>query len=314
MSKKITTQILLDRVKKANPHMFDNCDYTNTVYSNRRTKITVICKLHGQFNVWPGDHMRGFSGCKNCIDEKRKSTMIERYGVDNFFKRNDLIQISMMNKHKVSNPGLMMDHLEKVKKTNISRYGTEWAKTKEIEQKCKETNLLKYGCEYPMQNSIIIQKMMNTKIKNGSFTKSNSSKAASNWILDYVNRKEYSIEQCAFAYEPLNLFEWGMFFEKSWILFDLVVFEKNHRGDKSKIIEILEYHGPFHYTLEDCISRGNERAYPWKDKITTINESYKRDKQKERLGKMLTKNYNVFWERSNSFDPYYSENRQAGDL
>lgn len=335
MSKKITTEIMLDRVKQSNPEMFEKYDYSNTRYVNGNQKISVVCPEHGEFLVWPRDHMRGMSGCKKCIVQKRKETNIKKYGVDNYFKRVDLIQKAMLKAHGVRNPGLLPDHIDKVKKTNLEKYGVEWAtSTEESKSRRKKTNLERYNVDCPMKDEKIKKKMMETKIKNGSFSKSNSSNSASNFIFEYVKYKNYDMKQCCFDWSDEGLHEWGTYYKGRWRLFDLVVFELGHRGDKDKILEILEYHGPFHYTEEDVQSRGNEQAYPWKSNKTTIKESFDTDKIKEELALSLTKNYNVIWENmidpndvivenvkklesrypGGSFDVHYSENRKEGDL
>ena len=165
--------------------------------------------------------------------------------------------------------------------------------SKVIRQKAEETNINRYGAKVPTQNKAIAEKGTATKIANGSFTKSNASKEATMYINDYILNKGYSIEQCAFANDDKGLHEWGIYHNGRWILYDLVVFEEGHRGNKDKIIEILEYHGPFHYTDEDLKFRGDAKAYPWKSNNTTIAESVARDNEKEMLGRTLTNNYTI---------------------
>lgn len=294
MGKKLTTLEFLEKVKTANPAMYENCDYSSTEYIKRTIKITARCKIHdNHFSVWPGDHMYGRHGCQPCIDEKRRATMKERYGVDHIFKRSDLIQEAMMKAHGVVNPGLLEDHGEKIAVTNSKLYGDDYAKKRW--QKSKQTCLEKYGVQHPMQNPSIAKRAMHTKIKNGGFSNSNSSREATEFIREYVVQKGYSLNQCAFADPEKGLFEWGIYHNGKWTLYDLVVFEEGHRGDKSKIIEILEYHGPFHYTEEDVDHRGNDPAYPWKSNTTTIAESVQRDLDKKSLAKTLTDQYTVIW-------------------
>lgn len=144
-----------------------------------------------------------------------------------------------------------------------------------------------------MQNPAIKQKMMDTKIQNGSFTKSNSSREATKFIQAYIKGKGYNITQCAYADAENELHEWGIYHQGRWRLYDLVVFEKGKRGDKNHIIEVLEYNGPFHYTKQDVKLRGTEKAYPWKSNNTTIAESYRTDKIKKQLAKTLTKHYTI---------------------
>ena len=40
-------------------------DYSLTKYTNRRTQVTIICKIHGTFMQLPTDHLQG-SGCTAC--------------------------------------------------------------------------------------------------------------------------------------------------------------------------------------------------------------------------------------------------------
>lgn len=43
----------------------DRYDYSKTEYKNDKTKVTIICKKHGDWNQYPGSHIRGF-GCQKC--------------------------------------------------------------------------------------------------------------------------------------------------------------------------------------------------------------------------------------------------------
>jgi len=53
----------------------DKFDYTKTKYIQSNQKITVVCKLHGEFKVFPTDHIKGNGGCIRCMaDATRKDT------------------------------------------------------------------------------------------------------------------------------------------------------------------------------------------------------------------------------------------------
>lgn len=296
MARRLSTEDFINRVKKSNLAMYENCDYSDTKYSNLKEKVEVMCKMHGKFLVWPGDHMKGMHGCKQCIANKRKLTIQEKYGVDNFFKRTDLVEQAMQEKHGVKNPGQLKDHVEKIKRTNVKKYGEEYLKT--WATKRKNTNLERYGVTVPSMLPEISKKATRTKIKKGSFTKSNSSKEATAFIREYISKHNFSLDQCAFADSANGLFEWGIYHNNRWVLFDLVVFESGHRGNKDRILEILEYHGPFHYTDTDVQLRGDDFAYPWKSNKTTIRESVSRDKEKEKLAKTLTNKYTIIWAKN----------------
>lgn len=53
-------------------------DYSKVEYVNNRTKVLVVCSLHGEFVITPSNHIRG-QGCRTCgrkrnADGQRKST------------------------------------------------------------------------------------------------------------------------------------------------------------------------------------------------------------------------------------------------
>jgi predicted GIY-YIG superfamily endonuclease len=56
---------LEDFIIKANEIHGDKYDYSKTNYINRRTKIKIICPIHGEFEQNPGHHLNG-SGCPKC--------------------------------------------------------------------------------------------------------------------------------------------------------------------------------------------------------------------------------------------------------
>jgi hypothetical protein len=47
--------------------------YDNLIYINMRTKVKIICKIHGEFTQSPNSHING-SGCSNCSDFKNRNT------------------------------------------------------------------------------------------------------------------------------------------------------------------------------------------------------------------------------------------------
>lgn len=94
--------------------------------------------------------------CKSCnnkrprdyrsIIEKRKNTMMSRYGVSNAMFDEDI--------------------KDKIKNTNIERYGVENVfQSNEIKNKIKESNMERHGVEYPSQSPTIKEKMINSYIE-----------------------------------------------------------------------------------------------------------------------------------------------------
>lgn len=64
---KITNEIFIERAKQKHG---DKYDYSMTYYKNNKTKVTIICNIHGVFEQFPNDHKNG-CGCPACSGLKR---------------------------------------------------------------------------------------------------------------------------------------------------------------------------------------------------------------------------------------------------
>jgi len=62
---KLNTNIFIDRAKEIHG---DKYDYSLTNYINIRTKVTIMCRKHGQFLQLPQSHLKG-NGCNKCCIE-----------------------------------------------------------------------------------------------------------------------------------------------------------------------------------------------------------------------------------------------------
>ena len=61
--------------------MFGNkYDYSKVEYVNSKTKMTIICPLHGEFLQTPNKHYDG-RGCPKCGRDKLKRTMIDKHAI-----------------------------------------------------------------------------------------------------------------------------------------------------------------------------------------------------------------------------------------
>lgn len=91
---------------------------------------------------------------KKLISNKRKKTLIKKYGVDN--------------------PGKSEEIKEKMKNTCMEKYGTEYSlQNKDVIKKRKETNMKRYEFENAAQHPKIIEKIRKTLFKNGYRINSN---------------------------------------------------------------------------------------------------------------------------------------------
>lgn len=100
------------------------CDICNRIYKTRYR------------DYWNGMKNGGFCACVECIYEKKKKLLMNKYGVENVFQ--------------------LESTKEKLKKTNLLKYGVEYPmQSKEIFNKGLETNLIKYGVKYHFQSDEI---------------------------------------------------------------------------------------------------------------------------------------------------------------
>lgn len=230
--------------------------------------------------------------------EKRKNTNIERYGTENVFQCESVkesIKKKNLDNFGVENVSCLDSIKDKKKATTLNNFRVEYPmQSAEIRNKAKITNIEKYGVDSPMKNKLVAKKMIETKAKSGGFDVSNSSVEATMYFRKYIIEKKYSLSQVAFADRDNGLHEWGYYFDR-WYFYDFVAFEEGHRGNPSKILEIVEYNGPFHYSEEDSKIRGQDKAAPWLTSTMTIAESVARDKRKENFARTLTENYKVIW-------------------
>lgn len=115
-------------------------------------------------------------------DEKRRKTMIERYGVAYPMQSEELrakIESTNIKRYGATNPSknseiqdkirehhLSEEYKEAYRKTSRNHYGTDFpAQSEEIQNKMKETCRKRYGHDYAIQNESIKMKMSETMRK-----------------------------------------------------------------------------------------------------------------------------------------------------
>ena len=157
-----------DFLRKAKIVHGDKYDYSKVEFVNARTKIMIICPIHGAFMQEPSVHLKGH-GCKQCGIESalshsdysaravvRKNTFMSRYGVENPMQMQsvkDKIKETCLEKYGVENPRQNKAVVDKARQTNIERYGDiSFAKTETGLQKIKDTMQEKYGADNFMRS------------------------------------------------------------------------------------------------------------------------------------------------------------------
>ena len=73
-------------------------DYSKTKYVNKRTKLIIICKEHGEFLQFPGNHLNG-AGCNKCkgkLISKAKSM-----GCEEFISKSKIVHVNIYDYSKI---------------------------------------------------------------------------------------------------------------------------------------------------------------------------------------------------------------------
>ena len=167
-SKRLTLDEFKERSKKIHGDIYD---YSNiTEYNGQINSVTIKCKVHDTFFTQTfKEHLRGKTGCEKCINDKKKQTSIERYGVDNPLKSKEIqdkAKQTLNERYGVDNPLKSKEIREKVEDTNLKRLGFRNAlSSPEVQKKRKETIIKNFGYDHQMKNPDFFRKHCNTIFK-----------------------------------------------------------------------------------------------------------------------------------------------------
>ena len=72
--RKLTTEIFIERARGIHG---DKYDYSKVEYKDNKTKVCIICPIHGEFWQNPASHLQG-CGCNLCGNKitKQKQTLL----------------------------------------------------------------------------------------------------------------------------------------------------------------------------------------------------------------------------------------------
>ena len=101
------------------------------------------------------------------IKKKIKNTNLEKYGVDSYTKSedyNDKLKNTCIEKYGVEHHTMSDLVKDKIKSTNMERYGGHFSKTEEFKSKVKNTNMKNYGCEYVTNLDFFKEKVKKTNL------------------------------------------------------------------------------------------------------------------------------------------------------
>ena len=128
------------------------------VNKNSKIQITAICELCGSENkvsiykYYKNKERHNYYGCRKCSRKKFKLTNLDKFGVDNPMKNEEIknkIEKTNLKKYGVKTTLLEKNTKEKRKNTLLEKYGVEEPlSSKEIRDKGKKAMLKKYGVEH----------------------------------------------------------------------------------------------------------------------------------------------------------------------
>lgn len=95
MAKRITQTEFIEKAKQVHE---DKYDYSKVNYTNKKTKVTIVCPIHGEFKQSPDKHLYG-QGCPKCGKLKAKKPTItkEQFIVRSKEKHGDKYDYSKSN-------------------------------------------------------------------------------------------------------------------------------------------------------------------------------------------------------------------------
>lgn len=183
---------LEDFINRSIKHHGCKYDYSKVNYTNKDSKVIIICPEHGQFEQIANNHMRG-KGCAKC---KRNYKLTQKDFIeksisihDGYYDYSKVVYVRNKDKVTIICPkhgefeqeanshlqgfGCRKCGIERKTLTYKLRYGVDhYNKTDDFKLKVKKTCLKKYGVDNPVKVECFKQKMFNSKFKNKSFNSS----------------------------------------------------------------------------------------------------------------------------------------------
>lgn len=151
-SYKYSTEEFINKAKEIHN---DKYDYSKVEYKGNKTKVTIICPIHGEFQQLPSDHINKKCGCPYCKSSKLEDNLEKILKEENIsyikgYKENFLKRQHIDFFLKDYNIGIECQGEQHFKPIDFGGKGNDWAinhfnKTKELDiQKynlCKENNI-----------------------------------------------------------------------------------------------------------------------------------------------------------------------------
>lgn len=211
----------IEAVTKTNLEKY-GVENVSQLESIKKKKIETVFKHYGTY-----DYLNSEQNKHNMYDEdgvqkawskeakeKRKKTLLERYGTTDLFSINDnagrkksnskegreKAKQTLLKNHGVTSTWKLQKTKDTIKKTNLEKYGeTCYFKTDEFKEKLKEHNIEKYGVEnyfnsedYKIKSKEVSLKKYNSEYYLSSELRKQREIESGHWISD-EDRTEYEL-------------------------------------------------------------------------------------------------------------------------
>ena len=196
MPKKVTTKDFIARAQKVHGNKYD---YSKAHYINAKTKLTIICPIHGPFQQDPSNHLAG-KGCPICAGNKPNTTQtfIDKakkvhgnkydYSQVHFTKNNQKVKI-ICPKHgpfwQEANSHLQGHGCPQCKAEAMRN-----VKHPERGEQIRQGTLAKYGVKNVMQVPELLSKNEQAKITNRSYHASKPENKAYELLVNYFGKDD----------------------------------------------------------------------------------------------------------------------------
>lgn len=160
-------EILDAKVKSTKFERYGDENYNNMAL-NKQNRLE---KYNGKY--FSEDALEKFRNIpeetKILANEKKKTTMLKKFGVDNIFKDGNYMRKCYQEKLGVDNPSQLQEVKDKKAQTCLEHFGVDCSwKNPETIEKAQKTCLERYGFKNANQSEDIKEKSRQTRFKNGN--------------------------------------------------------------------------------------------------------------------------------------------------
>lgn len=164
MKPRLTREVFIERARGVHG---DKYDYFEVKYVNTKTKVRILCPIHGVFLQTPEKHMAG-QGCPDpeCTCAKLEATNLARYGVRRPLQNGEIhakVEATNVARYGVRNPTLAPEIRAKQVATCREIYGTDYSCAADSVRKKRDATLLaRYGGRSPFSSPVVRERAAKT--------------------------------------------------------------------------------------------------------------------------------------------------------